>query len=168
MKLESLLETWTLEGLAESDSIEAKFFELNEITIDDLNTYEYVKVEDPNYTECYTFEDRCGNTVVAVYLNNEFKTGYEVGGVKGLVFNPEKLANTEMRINPCPDDKRVNTVYKILTQEIIPKYLLRTKPSKLLFNPVSDSRKRLVKIIISKILKDNPALKTKGGYLVNI
>lgn len=168
MKLEELLESWTLEGLIKSDSIEAKFFELNEIETDDLNTYQYKKLEDALYEEAYSFEDRCGNQIVAVYLNNEFKTGYKIKGVSGLVFKPESLASSENRIHPCADDKRINTVYKILTLEILPKHLLNKKPSKLRFNPVSDSRKRLVDIIISKIIKANPELKQKNGYIINM
>jgi hypothetical protein len=170
MKLEELLKTWTLEGLKASDLMEAEFFELNELNIDPLNTYKYKRLKDPNYTESYSFEDRCGNTIVAVYLSEdyEFKTGYKVPGVQGLIFRPENLAGSENRINPCPDDKRVGTVYKILTQEILPKYLLNKKPSKLFFNPVSPSRKRLVSMIIGKILKDHPELTSKSGYLVNI
>ena len=36
-----------------------------------------------------------------------------------------------------------------------------------MFNPVSESRKRLVDIILNKIIKDNPELIKKNEYLIN-
>lgn len=168
MNLTSLLKEWTIEGLIESDRLEASYFELNEISIDPLNSYQYEEVVMPNYTKAYLFNDRCGNTIVAVYIDsvNEFKTGYKVKEVNTLVFEPEKLDNPEL-IKPCPDDKKVNTVYKILTTEIIPNYLLSKSPNKIMFNPVSKSRARLVDIILNKIVKSNPNLTKKNGYLIH-
>ena len=169
MKLTSLLREWVLEGLVNSNKLEADYFELNEIKIDPLHSYSYQEVQLPHYTKSYQFEDRCGNTIVAAYSNiiGEFKTGYRVKGIDSLVFQPEKLDNVEDLIRPCPDERTVGTVYKILTQEVIPQYLLNKKPSKLMFNPVSASRKRLVDIILNKIIKDNPGLIKKDEYLVN-
>jgi hypothetical protein len=169
MKLASLLREWVLEGLSSSDKLEADYLELNEVRIDPLNSYDYKEVQLPHFTKSYMFEDRCGNTIVAAYLESlgEFKTGYKVEGIYSLVFQPEKLDNVEELIKPCPDDKKVGTIYKILTQEIVPNYLLNKKPSKLLFNPVSESRKRLVDMILNKIIKDNPQLIKKSGYLIN-
>lgn len=168
MNLTSLLKEWTIEGLIESDRLEASYFKLNEISIDPLNSYQYEEVVMPNYTKAYSFNDRCGNTIVAVYIDsvNEFKTGYKVKGVNTLVFEPEKLNSPEL-IKPCPDDKKVNTVYKILTTEIIPNYLLSKSPNKIMFNPVSKSRARLVNIILNKIVKSNPNLTKKNGYLIH-
>lgn len=169
MKLTSLLREWTLEGLDTSHKFEADYFELNEIKIDPLHSYDYKEVHLPHYTKSYQFEDRCGNVIVAAYLESigEFKTGYKVKGVDSLIFQPERLDNVEELIRPCPDERTVGTVYKILTQEILPTYLLNKKPSKLLFNPVSEPKKRLVDIILSKIVKNNPQLTKKDGYLVN-
>lgn len=169
MKLSSLLREWVLEGLTASDKIEADFFELNEIKIDPHNSYNYEEIELPHYTKSYMFEDRCGNIIIAAYLESigEFKTGYKIEGVDSLIFQPERLDNFEELIKPCPDDKKVETVYKILTQEILPQYLLNKKPSKLLFNPVSESRKRLVDMILNKIVRDNPQLIKKDSYLIN-
>lgn len=169
MKLNSLLREWTLEGLDTSSRLEADYFELSEIKIDPLHSYNYEEVQLPYYTKSYRFEDRCGNVIVAAYLDStgEFKTGYKVKGVDSLIFQPERLNNVEDLIKPCPDERTVGTVYKILTQEILPNYLLSRKPSKLLFNPVSASKKRLVSIIMNKIVKDNPQLIKKDGYLIN-
>jgi len=169
MELTSLLKEWVLEGLNNSHKLEADYFELNEIKIDPLHSYTYEEVQLPHYTKSYKFEDRCGNTIVAAYIEaiGEFKTGYKVEGTDSLIFQPEKLDNVEDLIRPCPDERTVGTVYKILTQEIIPQYLLSKKPSKLMFNPVSESRKRLVDIILNKIIKDNPELIKKNGYLIN-
>jgi len=168
MKLRNLLKTWTLEGFKASDLMEAEFFSINELSIDPLNSYEYIKRNDPNYSESYSFEDRCGNTIVAAYFDSvgEFKTGYKIDGVKTLIFSPEKLAGTEQEIKPCPDDKKISTIYKILIQEIIPKYVLNKKRGKLFFNPVSQSRKKLVGIIMSKIIKQYPELSNRNGYLI--
>lgn len=170
MNLTSLLKEWTIEGLIESDKLEATHFKLNEISIDSLNSYQYEEVVIQNYTKAYSFNDRCGNIIVAVYIDsvNEFKTGYKINGHDNLIFQPEKLDKVEDYIRPCPDDKKINTVYKILTTEIIPDYLLSKSPNKIMFNPVSKSRARLVDIILNKIVKDNPNLVKKNSYLIYI
>jgi hypothetical protein len=169
MKLSSLLKEWVLEGLNASDKIEADFFKLNEIKIDPLHSYSYTELGLPQYTKSYQFEDRCSNVIVAVYIEaiGEFKTGYKIEGVDSLIFQPERLDNPEEMIKPCADNKKIGTVYKILTQEILPNYLLNTKPSKLLFNPVSKSRERLVDMIMNKIIRENPQLIKSNGYLIN-
>lgn len=168
MNLTNLLREWTLDALTASDKLEERHFELAEIKVDPLNSYEYEEVELPNYTKAYQFNDRCGNTIVAVYIDgvNEFKTGYKVEGIDTLVFQPERLDRVEELIRPCPDDKRVSTVYKILTQQIVPNYLLNKKQNRLMFNPVSESRARLVDIILNKIIQDNPELIKKDNYLI--
>ena len=169
MKLTDLLREWTLEGLNSSEELEAKHYELNEIRIDSANSYTYSEIELPGYTKAFRFEDRCGNVIVAAYIDGvgEYKTGYRVDGVDSLIFQPERLDNVEELIRPCPDDKKVSTVYKILTEEILPNFLLNKKPSKIMFNPVSESRKRLVDIILNKIIKENPRLIKKDNYLVH-
>lgn len=169
MKLTNLLKEWVLDGIISSDKLEADYFELKEIKIDPFHSYDYEEIQLPEYKRSYKFEDRCGNIIVAVYIDSigEFKTGYKVEGIDSLIFQPEKLDNVENLIRPCPDDRKVGTVYKILSQEILPQYLLNKKPSKLLFNPVSDSRKRLVDMILNKIIKDNPELIKNNGYLIN-
>jgi hypothetical protein len=154
--------------LQNSYLLEANYAEINELKIDELNSYKYKKYQ---YIigEAWQFEDRCGNNIVAVYINSvgEFKTGYKIEGVDTLIFKPEDLENSEKYITPCPDDKRVNTVYKILITEVIPNYLLNKKPNRLFFNPVSDSRKRLVDMIINKVVKKWPELIKKGKYIIN-
>jgi hypothetical protein len=169
MKLNTLRKEWVLEGLDTSNKLEADFFKLNELKIDPLHSYNYREIQLPQYTKSYQFEDRCGNTIAAVYMESlgEFKTGYRVEGVDYLIFEPERLNNVEELIKPCPDERKIGTIYKILTQEILPKYILDKKPSKLLFNPVSESRKRLADIILNRIIKDNPHLIKKSEYLIN-
>jgi hypothetical protein len=169
MKLSKLLKQWVLEGLVVTDKLETEHFELNELNIDSLNSYEYEEIKLPIYTKAYKFNDRCGNELVAVYTEgiSEFKSGYRVKGVDSLVFDPTKFLNIEDGIKPCPDDKRINTVYKILLEEIVPKYLLEKKPSKIYFNPISASRDRLTGILISKIVKVYPQLTKSGNYLIN-
>jgi hypothetical protein len=169
MKLSKLLEQWMLEGLVATDKLETEYFELNELNIDSLNSYEYEEIKLPIYTKTYKFNDRCGNELVVVYTEgiSEFKSGYRVKGVDSLVFDPTKFLNIEDGIKPCPDDKRINTVYKILLEEIVPKYLLKTKPSKIYFNPISASRDRLTGILISKVIKAYPQLTKSGNYLIN-
>jgi len=170
MKLKHLLKEWVLENLINSDKLEEQYFELNEIKIDPLHSYKYQETQYPYYTKSYQFEDRCGNIIVAVYIEStgEFKTGYKAEGVDGLIFQPEKLDDVEELIKPCADDKKVGTIYKILINEIIPNYLLNKKPNKLYFNPVSDSRNRLVDMIINKIIEQYPQLTKKNNYLINI
>ena len=120
MKLSKLLKQWMLEGLVVTDKLETEYFELNELNIDSLNSYEYEEVKLPIYTKAYKF-----------------------------------------------DDKRINTVYKILLEEIVPEYLLKKKPSKIYFNPISASRDKLVSILIGKIIKVYPQLIRSNNYLIN-
>ena len=169
MKLSKLLKQWMLEGLASTDVLETKYFELNELNINSLNSYEYEEIELPIYTKSYKFNDRCGNELVVVYTEgiDEFKSGYRVKGVDSLVFDPTKFLNIQDGVRPCPDDKRINTVYKILLEEIVPNYLLNKKPSKIYFNPISASRDKLTGILISKIVKVYPQLTKSGNYLIN-
>jgi hypothetical protein len=169
MKLKKLMREWILDGVNESDKLEIDFFQLNEIKIDSLNSYNYEEVNIPLYTKAYKFEDRCGNVIIAVYIEsiNEFKTGYKIDDVDSLIFQPELLDNVEELIRPCADDKKVGTVYKILSKEIIPHYLLNKKPNKIFFNPVTDSRARLVDMIINKAIKDYPQLTKNKSYIIH-
>jgi hypothetical protein len=170
MKLHQLLKEWILENFINSDKLEEQYFEINEIKIDPLNSYKYEEIMLSIYTKAYSFEDRCGNTMVAVYTEStgEFKTGYKIEGTDVLIFQPEKLNNVEELIKPCADDKKIGTIYKILTTEIIPDFLLNKKPNKLYFNPVSDSRKRLTDMIINKVIKRYPQLTKKNYYIIYI
>jgi hypothetical protein len=165
-----LLKEWILENFTNSDKLEEQYFELNEIKIDPLHSYKYKEIQLPYYTKSYQFEDRCGNMLVVVYIESisEFKTGYKVEGIDDLIFQPERLDNVEELIRPCADDRKIGTIYKILLEEIIPTYLLNKKPNKLYFNPVSDSRSRLVDIIINKVIEKYPQLKKKDNYLIYI
>jgi hypothetical protein len=154
--------------LENSYLLESQYAEINELKIDELNSYKYEKY-DYIIGESWKFEDRCGNNIVAVFIESvgEFKVGYKVEGLDKLIFKPEDLKNEEHYIKPCPDDKKVNTVYKILVTEIIPKYLLNKKPNRLRFSPVSESRKRLVNMIINKVIKKWPELIKKDTYIIN-
>jgi hypothetical protein len=167
-KLKKLIKEWVLENLINSDKLEEQFFNLNELKIDTLNSYKFEEIKFPNYTKSFQFEDRCGNKIMVVYIEQtgEFKTGYKVEGIDSLIFQPEKLDNVEDLIKPCADDKKINTVYKILVEEIIPNFLLNKKPNKLYFNPVSSSRNRLVDIITNKVVTQYPQLTKKNNYLV--
>ncbi len=169
MKLSKLLKQWMLEGLVATDKLETEYFELNELNINSLNSYEYEEIELPIYSKSYKFNDRCGNELVVVYTEgvDEFKSGYRVKGVDSLVFDPTKFLNIEDGVRPCPDDKRINTVYKILLEEIVPNYLINKKPSKIYFNPISASRDKLVSILIGKIIKVYPQLIKNNNYLIN-
>jgi hypothetical protein len=171
MKLSKLLEEWFDKDIVEVDKLEAKYAELNELKIDDLYTHEYQETEYPELPTDYkawSFQDRCGNELVVVYIptTGDFKSGYRVKGISGLVFDPAKLKDRAESIRPCPDDQRVNTVYKILVQEVIPKYLLKKRPNRLRFDPVSPSREKLVDMIINKVIQKYPELKKKNNYIL--
>ena len=155
ISLTDLLKKWVIENFTNSYKLEEQYFELNEIRIDPLHSYKYNEIQLPYYTKAFEFEDRCGNIIVAVYIESigEFKTGYKIKDTDTLIFQPETLDNVEEIIRPCADDRKLGTIYKILLEEILPNYLLNKKPNKLLFNPVSESRSKLVDIIISKIIK---------------
>lgn len=174
IQLVNLLKEFYNRDIDNTYLLEIQHLELNELKIDELNSYQYEEISDieaPGNNKTWQFEDRCGNQLVVVYLNSigEFKSGYKVEGVSSLVFDPKKLpTDLQHLVKPCPDDKRVNTIYKILIEEVIPNYLLNIKPNRLYFNPVSDSRNRLVDIIINKVIKQYPQLKKKNNYIIYI
>lgn len=173
IKLSTLLHKMYLEDLNNSYLMEAQFSELNELKIDHLNSYDYTRGSNQKLgveNKTWSFTDRCDNNIVAVYLpgNKEFKTGYQIEGVSTLIFEPEKITEEDQLIKPCPDDKRISTVYKILIDEVIPAHVLNKKPNRLLFNPVSSSRGRLVSILIKKVLNHYPQLVSKNNYIVHI
>jgi hypothetical protein len=172
-RVKEIIKEWMLEGLNNTNILEEEYFIVNEIKIDPLNSYEY---EETNFLQgkggnkAWMFEDRCGNVIYAVYNPNinEFKTGFKVEEVDTLIFQPERFPMLLDKIKPCPDDKKIGTIYKILTQEIISQFLLNKKPNKLYFNPVSSTRDRLTQIIINKLISSNPQLTQKGNYLIHI
>ena len=170
IKLEDLIKDFYNDSIDKTYLIESQYVELGELKIDEFNSYNYEEtsiIGIPGITEAWQFEDRCGNKLVAVYLKSigEFKVGYRIKEVSGLVFDAKKYPEL---IKPCPDDKRVNTIYKILISDVVPKYLLNKKPNRLLFNPVSESRSRLVSMIINKVVKQYPELKKKHNYIINV
>lgn len=170
-QLKVLLRDWWFEDIENSDLMESSYFSVNEIRVDGLNVYKYKQttyLDNVGDYKAWEFEDRCGNTIVAVYLSNskEFKTGYRIEGQSRLIFKPEDLENPEDHIRPCADDRKMNTVYKILIDEVIPNHLLNKKPNRLVFNPVSKSRERLADTIINNVIKKYPELKKKNNYLI--
>lgn len=167
MELLKLLSKIYKSDIDATDILEGKYAAISELKIDHNNSYEYIKSEYKG-NPSWEFEDRCGNNLVAVCITsiNEFKVGYKVKGLDYLIFDPKKLESGYDFIKPCPDERRVNTVYSILINEVIPKYLLNSRPNKLQFNPVSNSRKRLVDIIINKVLDIYPQLLKRNHYLI--
>lgn len=149
-----------------STIMEERYFTLLEISTDPLDTYKYNNTSDTTWE----FEDRLGNTVICILLpSNEFKSGYKVvvGEKEYTIFKPEDLPEQyQDLIKIGPDEKRVNTVYKILSGEVIPNFVLDKKPNKVHMNPVSSNRQRLVDIILSKVNKEYPQLKRNGNYLI--
>ena len=138
--------------------------------IDNYKETQYKSAELTGEYKAWEFEDRCGNTIVVTYLIGvkEFKSGYKVHGEDSpLIFDPKSLEDQTL-VKPCSDDRKVNTVYKILVDEVIPKYLLNKKPNRIIFNPVSKSRERLVSILINKAIQQYPELTKKDNYIIYI
>lgn len=170
-QLKQLIKEWIIKDINKSNLIEEEYFSTNEIKVDPSNSYSYEEVDflqGKGSNKSWKFEDRCGNVIYAVYTPsiNEFKTGFKIEGVETLIFQPEKFPHLIDKIRPCPDDKKIGTIYKILTQEIIPNFVLNKKPNKLYFNPVSPTRNKLTNIIINKIIKDFPQLTYKDNYII--
>lgn len=166
--LKKLLREWIINDFHKSNILEADYFKINEIKIDENDVYNYKEIDLIPYSKAWEFDDRCGNKLVAVFTNiNEFKSGYKVEGFRDLVFDPKIIKDPKKYIRPCPDGRKINTIYKILVKEILPKFILNKKPSKLYFNPISPSRNRLVDIIINKIIKQYPHLIKNTNYIIN-
>lgn len=149
-----------------SDLLEAIYSELVELSINQHDTHEY------NRTSQYTwdFVDRVGNKmrVLLLPLKNDVKSAYvlDIDGKEVLIYDKDKLQDKSL-IKDLPDERRLNTIYKIITQEIVPEFLLNKKPNKLSFTPISKSRDRVVKLILNKVAKDYPEVEIKGNFLVH-
>ena len=95
-KLKKLIKGWILEELNQSHRLEEEYFDINEIKIDPLNSYEYKEtnfLQGKGNNKAWEFEDRCGNLIYAVYNPNinEFKTGFKFlkdlfANIKGIEF----------------------------------------------------------------------------------
>jgi hypothetical protein len=173
INLNSLIKEFYIDNIKNTDLLESQFLELSEVTLDPDNSYIYTKTsvkKIPGNYEAWSFNDRCGNELVVIYLEaiQEVKSGFRIPTKDNLIFDPLSLSDDDNKIIPCPDDKKLNTIYKIILDEIVPKYLLNKKPSKLTFNPISLSRKRIVDFIFGKINKQYPFLKRKNNWLINL
>jgi hypothetical protein len=148
-----------------SQLLEVIYSELVELSIDHYDTHRYERTSE--YT--WDFIDRVNNKirVFILPLKNDIKTAYviDVDGKEVLVYDKDKLEDKN-KIVDLPDEKRLNTIYKIITKEIVPEFLLNKRPNKLSFTPISQSRDRIVKLILSKIVKDHSELEVKSNYLI--
>lgn len=151
-----------------SDLLEVIYAELSEISIDTLNSHDYKQTSE--YT--WDFIDRVGNKmrVLLLPLKNDIKSAYVIlnqDGNEVQVYDKDRLSDIDKdKIVDLPDERRINTIYKIIVKEILPKFLLNKKPNKISFTPVSNTRNRLVKIILSKIARELPGLEVKSNYLI--
>jgi len=148
------------------DLLEVFYSELVELSINQHDTHAYERSS--QYT--WDFTDRVGNKmrVLLLPMKNDVKSAYVVSieGKEVLVYDKSKLEDKDMVID-LPDERRLNTVYKIITNEIVPEFLLNKVPNKLSFTPISTSRDRLVKLILNKVAKDHPRLEVKGNMLIH-
>lgn len=148
-----------------SDLLEVFYSELVELSINQHETHDYERTS--QYT--WDFIDRVGNRmrVLLLPLKNDVKSAYviEVDGKEFLVYDKDKLQNKSLIVD-LPDERRLNTIYKIVTKEIVPEFLLNKSPNKLSFTPISKTRDRLVKLILNKVATDHPELQVKGNLLV--
>lgn len=148
-----------------SDLVEVIYSELLEFSIDPQNTHEYERTS--QYT--WDFTDRVNNKmrVFILPVKNDIKTAYviDVDGKEALVYDKNKL-NDKSKIVDLPDEKRLNTIYKIIVKEILPEFLFNKKPNKISFTPISNTRDRLVKVILNKIVVGHPELQIKANQLI--
>jgi hypothetical protein len=148
-----------------SQLIEIIYAELVELTIDPYDTHIYERTS--QYT--WDFIDRVNNKmrVFILPLKNDIKTAYviDVNGKEVLVYDKNNIED-KSKIIDLPDEKRLNTIYKIITNEIVPEFLLNKTPNKISFTPISQSRDRIVKLILNKVVKDYPQLQIKSNQLI--
>lgn len=171
MKILDVLREFYEKDLKEAQKLEEAFLQLYELKIDTQNTYTYnrcTELEIPGNYSAWTFTDRCGNDMACVYLHStgEYKSGYRLKDTNRLVFEPNLKVDPKMSIRPCPDDSKLSTIYKILVDEVVPKYLLNKKPNRLQFNPISKSRERIVRLLLQKVVQQYPDLEIKNNYLI--
>lgn len=131
-------------NLTESETnifLEVEYF--NELA-DPEYAYEY---KNTGLGGIWEFNDRFGNTLgVSFDLHSKYFEAYYI--VKDLKGNRIKLYDYEMNkdnIDPTsfqggPDEHRSDTICKILLDEVIPNYLLKSKPSIIKLHPLSDYR----------------------------
>jgi hypothetical protein len=148
-----------------SQLVEVIYAELVELSIDPYDTHKYERTS--QYT--WDFIDRVNNKirVFILPLKNDIKTAYviDVDGKESLVYDKDRLED-KSKIIDLPDEKRLNTIYKIITKEIVPEFLLNKRPNKISFTPISQSRDKIVNIILNKIVKDYPELEIKSNQLI--
>lgn len=147
------------------DLLEVICAELFELSINPINTHSYERTS--KYT--WDFVDRVNNhmRVLVLPIKNDIKTAYviEIDGKEVLVYDKDKSPYKE-KIVDLPDEKRLNTIYKIITKDIIPEFLLNSRPNKISFTPISAVRDRLISMILNKLIKDYPQLKIRGNQLI--
>ena len=155
----------SVEESAYSDLLEAIYSELTELSIDPNSTHSYERTSE--YT--WDFTDRVGNRMRVLILpgKNDIKTAYVINsnGKDFLVYDRDKLEDKNLVID-LPDERRLNTIYKIVTKEIVPQFLLNKRPNKISFTPISKTRDRVVKLILNKLVKDHPGLEISGNQLI--
>jgi hypothetical protein len=123
--------------------LEVEYF--NELA-DPEYAYEYKNVGQGEWE----FNDRFSNTLGVSFdlLNKYFEAYYIVKDLRG---NRIKLYDYEMNkdnIDPTsfqggPDEHRSDTICKILLDEVVPNYLLNSKPSIIKLHPLSDYRQSI-------------------------
>jgi hypothetical protein len=98
----------------------------------------------------WTFEDRFGNLIeVSFDPSSRYVESYYI--MKDLAGNPVKVYDYERNkdaIDPNSfqggsDENRSDTICKILRDEIIPKYLISSKPSLIRLHPLNDYRHQI-------------------------
>jgi hypothetical protein len=155
----------SVEESAYSDLLEAIYSELTELSIDPNSIHPYERTSE--YT--WDFIDRVGNRMRVSILpgKNDVKTAYVVdsNGKDFLVYDRDKLEDKDLVID-LPDERRLNTIYKILTSDIVPQFLLNKRPNKISFTPISKTRDRVVKLVLNKLVKDHPGLEINGNQLI--
>jgi hypothetical protein len=108
--------------------------------------YEYKEV----FSNVWEFNDRYGNTIgVRFYPSNkEFESYYIVKTLDGGEAKIFDYDITKKHIDPTSfqggsDEHRSDTICKILLDEVLPNYLLNSKPSIVKLHPLNDYRYKI-------------------------
>lgn len=136
--------------------------------------YKYNEIK-PNV---WRFNDRFGNTLEVQFLPNvnEFESYYIMKNLKGKEVKIFDYDTNKDYLDPTSfqggsDEHRSDTICKILLDEVLPKYLLNSKPSIVKLHPLNDYRYKIFMKCAEICKEKHPGIEIKilgrDIYLIN-
>lgn len=148
------------------NEVEVVLFEETELFCelgDPNNSYKYKEVAH----DIWEFEDRFGNILgVQINANKYVDSFFKVKNLSGKELRVFDVTKIEGNIDPNTyhngtDERRSDTICKILRDEIIPKYLINKKPQLIKLHPLNDYRHKIFKKCANICKEKYPEIEVK-------